>query len=184
MQTDTIKALIKHPVLTVKEKYNNYKQDKFYRLLEPENFNKLSDKKAIKLRYKLNFGKYPDLKHPKTYGEKLQWLKLYNRRPEYSMMVDKYEVKDYVAKIIGEEYIIPTYGVWERAEDINFDALPNQFVLKCTHDSASVIICKDKEKFDIASACEKLNNCLKRSLFLYGREWPYKNVKPNGRIKM
>lgn len=122
--------------------------------------------------YKLN------LDNPKTYNEKLQWLKLYDRNPEYTTMVDKYEAKKHVASIIGEEYIIPTLAVYDRAEDIDFTELPNQFVLKCTHDSGGVIICKDKSNFDKEAALNKLKQGLKQNFYWKNREWPYKNVKP------
>lgn len=122
--------------------------------------------------YKLN------LDNPKTYNEKLQWLKLYDRNPEYTTMVDKYEAKKHVASIIGEEYIIPTLAVYDRAEDIDFTELPNQFVLKCTHDSGSVVICKDKSHFDRETARNKLKEGLRQNFFWQNREWPYKNVKP------
>ena len=122
---------------------------------------------------------YPlDLKNPKTFNEKLQWLKLYDRKPIYTTMVDKYEAKKYVASIIGEQYIIPTLGVWEGFDDIDFDKLPQQFVLKCTHDSGGVIIVKDKNKLDINAARKKINTSLKRNFYYWGREWPYKNIKP------
>lgn len=122
------------------------------------------------------FHRFPDLKNPQTFNEKLQWLKLYDRRPEYTKMVDKYAVKRYIADIIGEEYLIPTLGVWNAFDDIDFDKLPNQFVLKCTHDSHSIIICKDKSNFDIRAARVKIEKALKRNFYYYGREWPYKNV--------
>ncbi len=122
--------------------------------------------------YKLN------LDNPKTYNEKLQWLKLYDRNPEYTTMVDKYEAKKYVASIIGEEYIIPTLAVYDRAEDIDFTELPNQFVLKCTHDSGGVVICKDKSNFDKEAALNILKKGLKQNFYWKNREWPYKNVKP------
>lgn len=124
------------------------------------------------MRKKLN------LENPETFNEKLQWLKLYDRKPEYSKMVDKYEVKEYVANIIGEEYIIPTIGVYDNFEDINFDLLPNQFVIKCTHDSGSTIVCKNKEDFNINIAKEKIDKSLKNNFYYSSREWPYKNVKP------
>lgn len=138
----------------------------------------IPDKLYIYLQYYKHFHKFPNLKRPKTFNEKLQWLKLYDRNPTYTQMVDKYEVRKYIAEKIGEEYLIPLYGVWEKVEDIDFDALPNQFVLKCTHDSGSVIICKDKAAFDEGEAIEKLSKALKKNAFYYGREWPYKNVKP------
>lgn len=121
---------------------------------------------------------YPlDLDNPKTFNEKIQWLKLYDRRPEYTTMVDKYEVKKYVGSLIGEDYIIPTLGVWDRVEDIDFDSLPNQFVLKCTHDSGGISICRDKKTFDIEKAKERLDKFMKRDFYMLWREWPYKNVK-------
>lgn len=138
----------------------------------------LPDKMYIKRKYKKRMGKKVNLKKPVTYSEKIQWLKLYDRRPEYTIMADKYLAKDYVANIIGQEYIIPTLGVWERVEDIDFESLPNQFVLKTTHDSGGLVICKDKNRLDIEKAKLKLNKSLQSNYFLHGREWPYKNVKP------
>ena len=138
----------------------------------------LPDKIYIKLKYRLRLGKFPDLKNPKTFNEKLQWLKLYDRKPEYTRMVDKYEAKKYVADIIGEEYVIPTLGVWDSFDDIDFDKLPDQFVLKCTHDSGGLVICRDKSKLDKDAAKNKICKSLKRNYFWSGREWPYKNVKP------
>ena len=138
----------------------------------------LPDKLYLQLRYYMVFHKPLNLKHPKTFSEKLQWLKLYDRKPEYTRMVDKFEAKKYVAERIGEEYIIPTLGVWDHFDDIDFDALPNQFVLKCTHDSGGLVICTDKAAFDRAAAKEKIEECLKRNYFWDYREWPYKNVKP------
>jgi hypothetical protein len=126
--------------------------------------------------YRQVFDKKLDLKNPKGYNEKLFWMKLYDHRPEYTTMVDKYAVKKYVADIIGEEYIIPTIGVWNKPEDIEWEKLPNQFVLKCTHDSGGLVICRDKEKLDIQSAMNKLRKSLKNNYYKAGREWPYKNV--------
>ena len=114
-----------------------------------------SDRLYLKLMFRLQMGYWMDFDNPQTFNEKLQWLKLYNRRPEYTQMVDKYAVKEYVASIIGEQYIIPTLGVWDRVEDIDFDSLPNQFVLKCTHDSGGIVICTDKSQLDIAAAKAK-----------------------------
>lgn len=141
-------------------------------------YNKWSDEKYLKKLYFLNFGKKLDLGNPKTFNEKLQWLKIHDRKPEYTTMVDKYAVKKYVADKIGEEYIIPTLGVWERFDEIDFDELPDQFVLKCTHDSGGLAICKDKRTFDIKAAREKIEKSLKRNYYWSGREWPYKNVPP------
>lgn len=138
----------------------------------------MSDKTFLRVVYWAKFGKKLNLKHPKTFNEKLQWLKLYDRRPEYVTMVDKYAVKDYVAKIIGNEFIIPTLGVWDKPDNIDFDLLPNQFVLKWNHDSKSVVICENKEHFDKSKAIEKLRHGEKVNGYWYGREWPYKDVPP------
>lgn len=141
-------------------------------------FNKMSDETYLKLRYNCIMGRKLNLDNPVTYNEKLQWLKLYDRKPEYTKMVDKYEAKKYVADIIGEEYIIPTLGVWDTVDDIDFDALPKQFVLKCTHDSGGLVICKDKAELDIEETKNTLNHFLHRNFYSIHREWPYKNVKP------
>ena len=134
--------------------------------------------KFLKKEYMFNMGKPLNLDNPQKYTEKLQWLKLYDHRPEYTTMVDKYAVKQYVADRIGAEYVIPLLGVWERVEDIDFDSLPNRFVLKTTHDSGGLVICKDKSQLDIRAAKKKLAYFLKRKYYDYNREWPYKNVKP------
>lgn len=136
------------------------------------------DKLFLKLKFRLTMGQKLNLRTPKTFNEKLQWLKLYNRKPEYTTMVDKYAVKEYVAKIIGEEYIIPTLGVWNSVSEIDWDSLPNQFVLKTTHGGGGcdVIICKDKATLDKVAAKEKLNRSLRSDIFWNFREWPYKNV--------
>lgn len=136
----------------------------------------LSDKAFISLHYRINLGKIMNWEAPQTFTEKLQWLKLYDRRSEYTTMVDKYAVKKYVADIIGEEYIIPTLGVWDRPEDIDWDSLPEQFVLKCTHDSGGLVICKNKKTLDKSLAIKKLTKSLSNNYYLAGREWPYKNV--------
>lgn len=132
----------------------------------------------LKLKFKKEMGRSLDLKNPLTFNEKLQWLKLYNRNPLYTTLVDKYAVKQYMSKLIGEQYIIPTLGVWENFEDIDFDKLPNQFVLKCTHDSGSYVVCRDKSKLNIDEARKKLAIALKKNYYYPGREWPYKNVPP------
>lgn len=141
-------------------------------------FNFLTDENYLKLEYKIIMNEKLNLKDPKTFNEKLQWLKLYDRNPEYTKMVDKYEAKKYVSNLIGEEYIIPTLGIYDNFNEINFDKLPNQFVMKCTHDSGSSIICKDKSKFDFKIAKNIMNKKLKKNYFYMAREWPYKNVKP------
>ena len=138
----------------------------------------LPDEVYVKRKFLNRMGFPLDLKDPKTFNEKLQWLKLYDRKPIYTKMVDKYEAKKYVASIIGEKYIIPTLGIYNDFDEISFEKLPNQFVLKCTHDSGGVVICKDKDLFDVETAKEKINKSLKRNFYWEGREWPYKNVKP------
>lgn len=138
----------------------------------------LPDEQYIKLIYWVNFGKKLNLEKPRTFNEKLQWLKINDRKYEYITMVDKFLVKEYVSEKIGEEYIIPTLGVWDKFEDIDFNKLPDKFVLKCTHDSGGVVICNDKSEFNIEKACQKIKNSLKKEYFSWGREWPYKHVKP------
>ena len=138
----------------------------------------VSDEHFLKWSYYLTFHRKLDLKNPKTYNEKLQWLKLYDRHEEYTQMVDKYEAKEYVASIIGKEYIIPTLGVYNSFDEIDFDKLPDQFVLKCTHDSGGVAICKNKATFDFNAARKLLSRNLKRNKYSTSREYPYQNVKP------
>ena len=137
-----------------------------------------SDKLYCKIIYYLEMGKHLDLNAPQSYNEKLQWLKLYDRNPKYTTMVDKYAVKNYVAEKIGSEYIIPTLGIWDKPEDIEWEKLPNQFVLKTTHGGGNtgVVVCKDKSHFDKEKAIVKLNKSLKEDLYRVLREWPYKNV--------
>lgn len=137
------------------------------------------DKLYLTLLFRFKMGYWIDWKNPKTFSEKLQWLKLYGRKPEYTTMVDKYAVKEYVATIIGEEYIIPTLGVWDRLEDIDWDSLPDKFVLKTTHGGGGtgVIICKDKTTFDKDDAIAKLKKSLDKCIYKSLREWPYKNVR-------
>ena len=146
--------------------------------LNNRNLLNISDEKYLKIRYRATFGKKLNLKNPQTFNEKLQWLKLYDRKPEYTKMVDKYEVKKYVEKLIGKEYIIPTLGIYNTWEEIKFEELPNEFVIKCTHDSGSVVICKNKDSFNKNKARKKIEKALKRNFYINGREWPYKNVKP------
>ena len=138
--------------------------------------NWMSDRLYIKIMFRLAMGRTLNLDTPLTYNEKLQWLKLYDRKPEYTMMVDKYHVRDYIAEKMGSEHLIPLLGVWERAEDIDFDSLPNQFVLKCNHDSGSVVICTNKDKLDRKATIKKLSKALATSGYWHGREWPYKDV--------
>ncbi|NFO31261.1 glycosyl transferase [Clostridium botulinum] len=141
-------------------------------------FKNIPDKIYLKMKYRLHLGKKIDLEYPKTFNEKLQWLKLNDRKPIYTDLVDKYKVREYVSNKIGTEYLIPLIGVWENFEDINFEELPNKFVLKCTHDSGSVFICTDKQNLDIKYVQKKINKALKRNYYYQHREWPYKNIKP------
>ena len=140
--------------------------------------NWLSDEKYLKYRFRICVGNALNIDNPVSFNEKLQWLKLNDRKPIYTMFVDKYEVKKYVARTIGKEYIIPTYGVWEHFDDIDFDSLPRQFVLKCTHDSGGIIIVRNKQDFNRKAAKRKIERCLRKNFYYVGREWPYKNVKP------
>lgn len=139
--------------------------------------NLLSDKTYIRLRFFMRLKRFPDLNNPKTLNEKLQWLKLNDRNPMYPTLVDKYDVKEYVTGRIGEEYVIPALGVWDRFEDIDFATLPDRFVLKCTHDSGGLVICRDKSSLDLQRAKEKIERSLKTNYYRHGREWPYKNLK-------
>lgn len=146
-------------------------------VLEKYGLVRLDDVMYLGLKYEQMTGKKLNLNNPKSFNEKLQWLKLHDRKKNYTTMVDKAAVKDYVANIIGKEYIIPTIGVYDSFDEIDFSKLPNQFVIKCTHDSESVIICRDKNKFDIETSRKSINKALKRNYYSNGREWPYKNVK-------
>lgn len=139
----------------------------------------IPDKLYLKWRFKLQMGYKLNLDNPQTFSEKLQWLKLYNRKPEYTQLVDKYAAKEYVAKLIGEEYIIPTLGCWDKFDDIDFDKLPDQFVLKTTHGGGNtgVVICKDKSTLDRDATKKKLKRSLKSDIYKSLKEWPYKNVK-------
>ena len=166
---------------TVIKRLNGLFTDREKRFLALERrgfYDKLSDEQFIRKKWKAVFGTEIDLDNPKTFNEKLQWLKLHDRKPEYTTMVDKYLVKDYVAKLIGEEYIIPTLGVWDSYDEINFDSLPDKFVLKCTHDSASVKVIKDKNKIDHTQLNNYFKSKLRCNYYYVAREWPYKDVKP------
>lgn len=137
------------------------------------------DETFIKLRWRVSDMQYPlNLENPKTFSEKLQWLKLHDRKPIYTIMVDKVEAKKYVASIIGDEYIIPTIAVWNSADEIDWDVLPSQFVMKCSHDSGGIVICKDKSKLNRKKAITIMRKGLKRRYFWQNREWPYKDVTP------
>lgn len=141
-------------------------------------FRFLPDKVALQVEYLYRFHRLCNFDSPKTYTEKIQWLKLYNRDPKYCTLVDKYEVRGVVKSIIGEDHLIPLVGgPWDSFDEIDFNSLPKQFVLKSTHDSGGIVICKDKEQFDIDKAKKIINDSLKNNYFWQGREWPYKNIK-------
>ncbi len=136
----------------------------------------VNDKLALKLIYRGQMGKKLHLKSPQTFNEKMQWLKLYDRNPLYPDLVDKHEVRKYISKWIGEEYLIPELGIWNSFDAIDFEKLPQQFVLKCTHDSGSAVVCRDKGTLDRNATRTHINNRLKRSHYWSGLEWPYKNI--------
>ena len=138
----------------------------------------IPDELYLRMAYRAVTGKKLHLNPPVTYNEKLQWLKLHDRKPEYTSMVDKYEVRKFVADRVGEEYLVNVLGVWNKADEIDFDKLPDRFVLKCTHDCGGLVICRDKASLDIDATRRKLDACLKTNFYWQGREWPYKNVKP------
>lgn len=149
-----------------------------FRTFIRESLSFLPDKQYIQLQYFSLFGKFPNLKCPKTFNEKLNWMKLYYRKDEMTTMVDKYAVKEYVSERIGTEYVIPTIGVWDNPEQIDLSILPSQFVLKCTHDSGSVFICKNKDEFDFDRVKQEIKKALTIRGGTYAREWPYYNVVP------
>lgn len=136
------------------------------------------DEAFLRTYFWCNLGYILNLNNPKTYNEKLQWLKLHDQRPEYTRMVDKIEAKEYVRTIIGDEYIIPTLTIYDNVEDVDFDKLPNQFVIKCTHDSGGVVVCRDKNNIDKTKILKKLKKGLKQDFTYLTREYPYKSVKP------
>ena len=158
-----------------------YITDPDYRFLFNVNrgmYHNMPDDEYLKRRFHAARGYYMNFDDPKTFSEKLQWLKLHDHNPLYTKLVDKADVKGYIEEKLGADYVIPTLGVWDRAEDIDFDSLPEQFVLKCTHDSHGLCICKDKKKIDREKTKAKLGSALKSNYYLRFREWPYKNVKP------
>lgn len=166
MKINTFKSVIKDPKMILwglaSRGYLNFIPDSIY----------------LKMAYRLIMGKPLNLKNPQTFNEKLQLLKINNRNPLYTELADKYAVRKYIEKTIGDKYLIPLLGVYNKFEEIDFHMLPNEFVLKCTHDSGSIFICKDKAAFNIEEAKIKINRCLKRNYYSCWREWPYKNIKP------
>lgn len=142
-------------------------------------FKWLGDTAYVKLMYWAKFGQKLNLDSPQTFNSKIQWLKLYSKNTFSAQLVDKYEVKKFVSEAIGNQYIIPTLGVWDSYDEIDFDILPDEgFVLKCTHDSGGVYICKNKNEFDSVKARQLLEKSLNRNYFWIGREWAYKYIKP------
>lgn len=140
-------------------------------------FGFISDRIYLQLMYRLRMGRKLNLNAPSTFTEKMQWLKLYNRKPEYVIMADKVKAKDWVSERIGSEYIIPTLGVWQHAEDVDFDSLPDRFVIKCNHNSGKgMYICKDKREIDVNTVRAELAKGLKEDYFHHNGEWPYKEV--------
>jgi len=160
-----IKTIINNPKILI---------EKLIQSLSPV----LSDEVYLKLLFPIRVGYRLNLENPKTYNQKLQWLKLHYRKPIMTKMVDKFEAKEYIKNIVGEEYVVKNLGVWDTLSQIDFDSLPSKFVLKTTHDQGGVVICEDKNTFDFKAAKNKLGKHLKRKHFLLSREWPYKDVKP------
>lgn len=152
----------------------------FHMLQRKGLLNWMGDKFFLKCAFRFSMGYSLNLKNPKTFNEKLQWLKLYDYKPEYDNLVDKYEVKKYISEKIGSEYVVPTYGVWNSVDEIDWNSLPNQFVIKTTHGSGGhdVFICRDKSIFDIEDCKAKLRLSMSQNTYWFGRERPYKNLKP------
>lgn len=157
-----------------------YTFSKDYRFLINSGYGKyddMPDAEYLSRKFMAVFNQHLRIDSPQTFNEKLQWLKLYDRKPEYTVMVDKYKARDYIAEKIGERYLIPLIGVWDDPDEIDFDALPNRFVLKCNHNSGlGMCICKDKSVLNIKNVKKRLKRGLKQDYYLTGREWPYKNV--------
>ncbi len=141
-------------------------------------YHSVSDEKYLRRLWKYKMDYELNLDDPRTFCEKMQWLKIHDHNPRYTKLADKYEVKQIVSDIIGPEHVIPLLGVWDSFDDIDFDSLPDQFVLKATHDSGGFVVCRDKSTFDIAAARKKMNKSLKRNFYWGGREWQYKDIPP------
>lgn len=140
--------------------------------------NWMNDEAYLSLIYYFRMGYRLNLNNPQTFNEKIMWLKIHDHNAEYTKMVDKYEMKKYVSAIVGKQYVIPMLGVWNTFDDIDFDKLPDAFVLKCTHDSGGVVICKSKKDFNKLTARKKIENCLNHNYFWSSREWPYRDIEP------
>ena len=141
--------------------------------------NFLPDKAYLSALWLCYFHKKLDWKNPRSFNEKIQWLKVYDKNPRYPTLADKFAVRDYIKNTIGEPYLIPLAGgPWNSFDEIDFERLPERFVLKCTHDSGGVVICRGKDDFDMQAAREKIEKSLKRNYYWGGREWPYRGIKP------
>lgn len=166
----------------MKNKIIRFVKDKNYRILVLMTlgfFSKLDDKEFLEMKFKATFGYELNLENPKTFNEKLQWLKIHDHNPIYTDLVDKYEVKKYIANKLGNQYVIPNIGIWNTSEEIDFSKLPNQFVLKCTHNSGlGLCVCKDKSSINVKKVKKRLKRALKENYYYLGREWPYKNIRP------
>lgn len=162
------------------EKLKKYCADSSYRFVVNAAlglYNSMPDRDYLERKFEALMGAPLHLDAPQTFNEKLQWLKLYDRKPEYTMMVDKYRVREYITQKIGAEYLIPLLGVWDSPDEIDFAALPEQFVLKCNHNSGlGMCICKDKSTLDLRKVRRELRKGLRQDYYLPGREWPYKDV--------
>ena len=150
----------------------------FLKLFRMGILNILPSKLYLKIKYKIYFNRRLNFRNPQTFNEKLQWLKINDRKENYTDLVDKYQVKKIICNLIGDEHIIKTIGIYDKYDEIDFSKLPNKFVMKCTHDSGGIVICKDKNSFNHIEARKKIEDNLKKNYFWLGREWPYKKVKP------
>lgn len=150
-----------------------------YTILGSKGFYKnISDEEYLKKVFFYRIGYSLNLDVPQTFNEKIQWLKIHDHNPKYTMLVDKYEAKKYIREKVGNEYVIPTINKWDRIQDISFEKLPKQFVLKCTHDCGGLILVKDKDQINEKLVYHFFKKRLKKNYYWGGREWPYKNVKP------
>ncbi len=146
--------------------------------IKTDRLREMSDEEFLKRKFKENVGYELNLDNPQTFNEKLQWLKLHDRKPLYTIMADKYRAREYIRERVGETYVVPLYGVWNSPDDVDFNCLPEQFVIKCNHDCGGLSICRKKEHFDIDAAKKKLAKSLSTNYYSVGREWQYKNIKP------
>lgn len=158
--------------------YAKTKNKLIYLLKLEQRLQHWDDARYLKLLYRLRMGERLNLDNPQKFSQKLQWLKLHDRDPIYTTMVDKGNVKQWVADKIGQDYVVPNLGVWDSFAQIDFNKLPDQFVLKCTHDSGGLVICEDRSTLDIEAARAKIERSMARNYYFLGREWPYRNVKP------